>query len=494
MTRTGRVPVETHARRVEALATLPMFHKLHGRKAVVAGHSNGAVWKAELLAAAGADVLVLAEAHASAYDSILNSLADGTMCVVGRKWRAEDLSGAAVAVGDFEEDDLALAFQRAARSAGAVVNIIDKPALCDAQFGALVNRSPLVIAISTDGGAPVFAQAIRTRIETLLPHGLKVWAEAARAWRPWVSAQKLPDGARRSFWKLFADMALCEPTRAPSESDRAGFLLATEGTARQPLERRGSVILVGAGPGDPELLTIKAMRALQSADVILYDDLVSAPVLELARREAQRILVGKTGHAASCKQNDINTLMVSLAHQGKRVVRLKGGDPLLFGRASEEIESCRSAGVSVEVVPGITSAQGAAASLGVSLTQRGVARRVQFVTGHGADGRLPEDIDWQAIARRDVTTVVFMPRRTLASFCMRSIVAGLPPDTPAVAVQSATRANEVRLVSTIESLPDRLSELVENGPVIVLLGAALADVSALGEQASMVLSEPVLLR
>ncbi len=264
--------------------------------------------------------------------------------------------------------------------------------------------------------------------------------------------------------------------------------MAAEGIARQPLERRGSVILVGAGPGDPELLTIKAMRALQSADVILYDDLVLAPVLELARREAQRILVGKTGHAASCKQNDINALMVSLAHQGKRVVRLKGGDPLLFGRASEEIESCRSAGISVEVVPGITSAQGAAASLGVSLTQRGVAGRVQFVTGHGADGSLPQDLDWHAIGRSDTTTVVYMPRRTLAAFRDHAIAAGLSPDTPAVAVQLATCSDERRIMSSISTLPDRLSELADVGPVIVLIGAAFANVLADDKQASSRLS------
>ena len=176
----------------------------------------------------------------------------------------------------------------------------------------------------------------------------------------------------------------------------------------------GSVTLVGAGPGDPELLTLRAVRALQSADIILIDDLVAPEILDFARREAKKMMVGKTGAGPSCKQDEINALMVMLARAGKRVVRLKGGDPMIFGRAGEEIAACRAAGIAVEVVPGITAAQGAASRLAVSLTQRGVARRLQYVTGHGENGHLPDNTDWRSLADPDASTVVYMPKKTIA--------------------------------------------------------------------------------
>jgi uroporphyrin-III C-methyltransferase/precorrin-2 dehydrogenase/sirohydrochlorin ferrochelatase len=240
----------------------------------------------------------------------------------------------------------------------------------------------------------------------------------------------------------------------------------------------GRVTLVGAGPGDPELLTLKAIRALQSADIILYDDLVSAGVLEFARREAKRMLVGKTGYGPSVKQGDINALIVSLASQGKHVVRLKGGDPGIFGRAGEEIEACEKAGIPVALVPGISAAQGAAASLGLSLTHRDHARRLQFVTGHARTGDLPDDLDWQAMADPHATTVVYMARATLAGFRDRALAAGLDPETPAIAVLAATQPHEQRLHATIESLPERLGELPAKGPLLVLIGHALATGAA----------------
>lgn len=239
----------------------------------------------------------------------------------------------------------------------------------------------------------------------------------------------------------------------------------------------GRVTLVGAGPGNPELLTLKALRTLQSADIILYDALVSPGVLELARREAKRMLVGKTGHGPSCKQEDINAMMISLAVQGKHVVRLKGGDPGIFGRAGEEIEACVAAGVPVTIVPGISAAQGAAAALGVPLTHRDHAQRLQFVTGHARDGRLPDDLDWSAIADPLATTVIYMPRATLAAFRDRAIAARLDPATPAIAVLGATRPEEARVGGTIATLPDRMGELPTSGPVLVLMGRSLAAVS-----------------
>jgi uroporphyrin-III C-methyltransferase/precorrin-2 dehydrogenase/sirohydrochlorin ferrochelatase len=261
---------------------------------------------------------------------------------------------------------------------------------------------------------------------------------------------------------------MAAPDRAPNESDLSALLTNAPGET-------GSVTLVGAGPGDPELLTLRAVRALQSADVILFDDLVSKDILDFARREAKTMLVGKTGHAPSCRQDDINALMVSLAKSGRAVVRLKGGDPMIFGRADEEIAACRAAGIPIEVVPGITTAQGAAGRLLVSLTRRGEARRVQYITGHSRGGKLPADIDWNSLADPAVTTVVYMPTQTLPELVSAALKAGLDPRTPAVAVVSATRADERVTAATIADLPVRLAAQPVTGPVVVMIGRAFSD-------------------
>ena len=238
--------------------------------------------------------------------------------------------------------------------------------------------------------------------------------------------------------------------------------------------------LVGAGPGDPEFLTLRAVRAMQAADVILFDDLMSPAMLDFARREAKKMLVGKTGGRPSCKQEEINALMITFARQGRRVVRLKSGDPMIFSRGGEEIEACRRAGISVEVVPGITAAQGAASRLKVSLTHRDHARRVQFVTGHDKGGKLPADIDWKSLADPRATSVVYMPTRTLVAFSTAAIAHGLDPATPAVAVVRATRPDERKIVSTIAGLGPRLDHEEVTGPVIVLVGRVFMELLEAG--------------
>jgi uroporphyrin-III C-methyltransferase/precorrin-2 dehydrogenase/sirohydrochlorin ferrochelatase len=480
---TQRRPETNRARRIEQLATLPLFHKLEGRKVVLAGGSEGALWKAELLAATGADLHVFAGQGAEPFEALAATPPGGRIVVHARNWRADDLKGAALAVGDIEDEDGIRAFVAAARQAGVPVNIVDKPDFCDFSFGTLVNRSPLIVAISTDGAAPVFGQAIRARVETLLPAGLKAWAQAAKDWRPAVQARELPFALRRAFWELFTSKAMTDSERAPDESDRVALFAALD-LIEGSQDGTGRVSLVGAGPGDPDLLTLKAIRALQSADIILYDDLVSPAVLELARREAKRMMVGKTGYGPSVKQSDINALIVSLASQGKHVVRLKGGDPGIFGRAGEEIAACKAAGLPVTIVPGISAAQGAAASLGLSLTHRDHARRLQFVTGHARSGDLPEDLDWRAMTDPHATTVIYMARATLSRFRDRAIAAGLDPATPAIAVQSATLPDEARIAATIATLPERLKELPKGGPVLVIVGRALGE--ALAGAASVV--------
>jgi uroporphyrin-III C-methyltransferase / precorrin-2 dehydrogenase / sirohydrochlorin ferrochelatase len=474
-----RTPSRARPPRMEALARLPVFYALAGKRTVVAGGSAAAAWKAELLSAAGAAVDVYA---AEPGDEMIEIAAHTSVTIHRRDIGESDFAAAVLAVGAFESDREAEGFATKARRAGVPVNVIDKPAYCDFSLGAIVNRSPLVIGISTGGAAPVFGQAIRAKLEALIPRGFARWADAAQRWRPRVQTLALSFRERRRFWERFTERAVTEPERAPGESDIEALMAGVRGIASDC----GSVTLVGAGPGDPELLTLRAVRALQSADVILIDDLVSPEVLDFARREAKKMMVGKTGHGPACKQDEINALMIKLAKSGKRVVRLKGGDPMIFGRAGEEVAACRAANIPVEVVPGISAAQGAASRLLVSLTHRSHARRLQYVTGHDRDGKLPADIDWRALADPVATTVIYMPKKTLREVSASAIAQGLGPTTPAVAVANATRPDEVIIAGTISDIADRMDAAALNGPALVMIGRVLADVASVARMSEAI--------
>lgn len=471
MTIVLRQPVERGSERMNALARLPVFFALAGRRVLVAGGSGAAAWKVELLLAAGAQVAVYTAEVGEEMQAVIAAVPSDRVTVYQRPWSFTDLASTALAVGACDNDEEAARFAQAARAVGVPVNVIDRPDYCDFSFGSIVNRSPLVIGISTDGAAPVFAQAIRAKLEAALPYGFAAWAAAARNWRARVKESGLSFAGRRKFWQLFARAAIANPGRAPDDDDLTALI--GDIVKLGPASDAGSVTLVGAGPGDPELLTLRAVRALQTADFVLFDDLVSNEVLDFARREARKILVGKQGHGPSCRQSDVNELMVSLARQGRHVVRLKGGDPLIFGRAGEEIEACRQAGIAVEIVPGVSAVQGAASRLCVSLTGRGQVRRLQLVTGHAANGELPHDIDWRSIADGAATTAIYMPVKTLAGFVKCAVEAGLDPSIPAVAIANATRPSERRVVSTIAALQGDIVDAKLSGPVIVIVGKVL---------------------
>lgn len=470
---------------MEPLARLPVFLALDGKRALVAGSSAAAVWKAELLSAAGARVEVYSRDPS---DELLALAADaprGPIRVVARDYAARDFDGTAVAVGAIEDGAEASRFAAAARAAGIPVNVVDQPELSDFTFGAIVNRSPLVVGISTDGASPVFGQAIRAKLEALIPRGFSRWAQAAYVWRPQIRALALSFRARRQFWELFTARAIARPDALPTLPDLDSLLADAHGAA--PRAGVGSVILVGAGPGDPELLTLRAVRALQSADVILIDDLVAPEILDFARREAKKLMVGKSGHKPSCKQEEINALMISLAKAGRQVVRLKGGDPGVFARAGEEIEACRAAGIAVEVVPGVTAAQAAASRLGISLTHRRHAQRLQYITGHGVKGHLP-DIDWRSLADPSATTVVYMPKRTLGDIAAAAIAHGLHPSTPAVVAADVTRAGETVIRGTIGDIASRVDAHGLDGPALMMIGRVFALEAAAANGESDVLS------
>jgi uroporphyrin-III C-methyltransferase/precorrin-2 dehydrogenase/sirohydrochlorin ferrochelatase len=301
---------------MDALARLPVFLALEHKRAVVAGGSAAAAWKAELLSATGACVDVYAEETSAELSAIAGDPPRGPITLHIRKWTAADLAGAALAIGAFDADADAAVFANAARAAGVAANVIDKPAFCDFSFGAIVNRSPLVIGISTDGAAPVFAQAIRAKLETVLPRGFAVWAAAAQSWRAAVKLAGLSNAARRKFWLHFAARAVIYAERQPAQADFERLLVEVQ--EQGATVEQGLVTFIHAPSADPDLLTLRAVRILQSADIILFDELVSREVLDFARREARKLLIGESTDA------DIDTLMAGLARHGRRVVRLSG--------------------------------------------------------------------------------------------------------------------------------------------------------------------------
>jgi uroporphyrin-III C-methyltransferase/precorrin-2 dehydrogenase/sirohydrochlorin ferrochelatase len=333
------------APRVAALARLPIFLALEGKRAVVAGDIAAVAWKAELLSAAGAAVDVFGEHPCEELRALAAHPPRGAIALQARTWQAADLRGAAIAVGGFGDEAEVEKFAAAARAVGVVVNVIDRPAHCDFAFGAIVNRSPLVIGISTDGAAPVFAQAIRARIEALIPRGFARWALAARRWRARVQSSALSLPARRRFWQVFARLALTEPEREPTPSDFDALLndAKTDATAGP-----GALTLIVTPSGDPELLTLRALRALQSADLILSDDRVAPDILDFARREARKILIEPRDDD---ERGEIS-FAIALAKAGKRVAWLSGDELAMLTSA----RAASAAGIAVEVVPGIGTA------------------------------------------------------------------------------------------------------------------------------------------
>lgn len=459
------------------LAKLPVFWSLEGQRVIIAGGTDAAAWKAELAAACGAQVEVYTAELSEAFKALIARGAEhphGGFTHHPEHWHPAIFAGASIAIGDCEDETEAQAFHDAARAAGVPVNVIDKPAFCQFQFGSIVNRSPVVVSISTDGAAPILAQAIRRRIETLLPHSLKAWAELAHSLRDRINEHLSPGIQRRSFWERFVDRAFGS---APDEKSEATVLADTARLAAGSHDT-GSVTLVGAGPGDAELLTLKAVRALQAADVILFDDLVSDEVLELARREAKRLLVGKRGGRESCRQEDINEMMVKFAKAGKRVVRLKSGDPMIFGRAGEEIAFLQAEGIPVDVVPGITAASAMASRLGISLTHRDHAQSVRFVTGHSRKGVLPGNLDWKSLSDPCTTTIYYMAGRTAGEITGKLINAGMPADTPAVVISALTRLNERSWSGSLSDLPLTIAQFGMDEPILIGVGYVFASTAS----------------
>ncbi len=452
--------------RQHQLSVFPAFFKVEDRTVIIVGAGEEALAKARLIGETRADLLLIARDPSA---ELLRLIVERKIRHNAREYRSDALAGATfvfAATGDRQADETIVTD---ARARGIPVNAVDRPDICDFYTPALVNRAPIAVAIGSQGAGPVLTQIIRASIERLLSPSLGPLARLAALYRDPVERLLPPGAARRSFWKRFFTGSVSRAVEAGDSSAarrEATRLLKASGPAE------GHVWLVGAGPGAEDLLTLRAHRVLQNADVIVHDALVPDGVIAMGRRDAERIGVGKRKGCHSRRQEDINALLVSLARQGKRVVRLKSGDPLVFGRAGEEMAALRNAGVGYEVVPGITSALAAAATMELPLTLRGIAASLVFTTGHDMRGQvLP---DWARLAVSGATIAVYMGKSVAASIASRLMEAGLAGDTTVAVVENASRADERLLLGTLAELPALEDRSGLNGPVMVIIGDAVA--------------------
>ncbi|MBL8661026.1 MAG: uroporphyrinogen-III C-methyltransferase [Rhodospirillales bacterium] len=415
----------------------PAFFALKGRPALVVGGGAAAARKARLLSDAGAAVSVVAPALDHEMEALIER---GLVRHRNGTFAADDLDGQTLAIAASGGVALDEAVSEAAQARGVPVNVVDAPRLSTFIMPAVVRRDPVTVAVSTGGAAPVLARAIRASIEALLPANLGRLARFADGFRGAVKATHGDEVGRRRFWERFFAGPIAAAVLAGDERWARERML--DAVNRRPAAESGggSVALVGAGPGDADLLTVRALRLLEEADVIVHDRLIGPDVLDRARRDARRIDVGKRAGAAAMSQERINALLLREARAGRRVVRLKGGDPFIFGRGGEEAEYLRGHGVHVSIVPGITAATGCAAIAGIPLTHRDHVQALTFVTGRGRDG--DPDVDWAGLARGRQTIVVYMGRAAAERIAGRLMAAGMDPATPAAMIVNATLAGQ----------------------------------------------------
>ena len=442
---------------------LPLFHNLKNAPVLVIGGGEVALRKARLLADAGAVPRVVTR-EALDEVSVLVARQGGELHL--RDYREEDLDGVCLVVAATDDEPLNALVSRQAKARGIPVNVVDAPELCSVIFPAIVDRSPLMVAVSSGGDAPVLARLIRARIETWIPAAYGQLAGLAKKFRSRVNAA-LPDvQQRRVFWEEAFQGQIAESLFAGKSAEAERLLEAK--LAGSSVKALGEVYLVGAGPGDPDLLTFRALRLMQQADVVLYDRLVAPAIIELCRRDAERIYVGKQRAEHALPQDQINRRLVELAKEGKRVLRLKGGDPFIFGRGGEEIEELAAEGIPFQVVPGITAASGCSAYAGIPLTHRDYAQSVRFVTGHLKDGSC--DLPWQDLVAPGQTLVFYMGLVGLPVICEQLMRHGRGADTPVALVEQGTTVNQRVITGTLADLPQRVAEQSVRAPTLVIVG------------------------
>lgn len=446
----------------------PVFFDLNDKPCLVVGGGDVAARKASLLYRAGAKITVVSP---ELCESLQGRLASGEIIHVARRFEASDLSAVALIVAATDDQAVNRQISELAKARCLPVNVVDQPELCSFIVPSIIDRSPVQIAVSTGGASPVLARLLRARLETIIPAAYGRLASLMAEFRGKVKQQLGDDGKRRRFWEDVAQGSIAEMIFAgKEEAAREAMHKAVDDATVS--EERGEVYLVGAGPGDPDLLTFRALRLLQQADVIVYDRLVSKEILDMARRDADLVYVGKKRDKHTLPQEDINMLLARLAKKGKRVLRLKGGDPFIFGRGGEEIETLMQEGVSFQIVPGITAAAGAASYAGIPLTHREHAQSVTFVTGHLKDGSM--NLNWPALAQPNQTLVVYMGLLGVNTLCTKLVEHGLPVNTPMALVQKATTRQQKVLVGTLESMPGLLEREEIKPPTLIIIGSVVS--------------------
>ena len=443
----------------------PVFLDLEDRDCLVVGGGRIAARKAGLLRRAGARVQVVAP---QLCDELQQLAGAGEIAWQQREFADSDLEGKVLVIAGTNQADVNRRVSEQARQANIPVNVVDQPELCTFIVPSIIDRSPVQVAVSTGGHSPVLARLLRARLESYVPAAYGRLARLVESFREQVKQRFGRVEQRRQFWENTL------------QGDVAELLFSgRDDKAREQLERKlagsddnphpqGEVYLVGAGPGDPDLLTFRALRLLQMADVVVYDRLVAPPILDLSRRDAERIYVGKQRDNHALSQENINQLLVRLAKEGKRVVRLKGGDPFIFGRGGEEIATLMENGVPFQVVPGITAASGCATYSGIPLTHRDYAQSVVFATGHLQDGTV--DLNWKALAHPNQTIVFYMGLHGVGVVSAKLIEHGLPPDTPVALVQQGTTQNQRVVVTTLDRLEQTVQDEALKPPTIIIVG------------------------
>ena len=443
------------------MRSLPVFMRLNGCNCLVVGGGIVAWRKVRLLLKTGAHVTVVSP-------EICHELSKLSISHITQPYCSEHLQGMSLVIVATDDETLNQQVAQSAQSTGIPVNVVDNATLSTVTFGAIVDRDPLLIAISTGGDAPVLARQIRNRIATLFSSNYGRLVALMGQMRDEVK-HKIPDQIqRRKFWEtLFTHPAFERLCHQPSTAayQFVHDLLTKDLSNTAP---KGEVYLVGGGPGDPDLLTVRALYLLQHCDVCVYDKLISPEVLSLVRMDAERIYVGKSHDQHTLPQAEINQLLIELAQQGKRVVRLKGGDPFIFGRGGEEIETLMAQNINFQVVPGITAANGVACYAGIPLTHRDYAQACLFITGHLRDGKL--DMDWTAMLRPHQTLVIYMGVSELHNLCQALIQRGLSPTMPAAIVEHGTTRKQRVLVADVSTLAEKALAMSIKPPALTIIG------------------------
>jgi len=448
---------------------LPVFLNLKHRGCAVIGGGKVASRKISLLLEAGADITVYSPVLG---EPLRHWVKEGNVKYIAQEFRPEMLKDCALVIAATDDIAVNRRVSDTAKALGIPVNVVDQPDLCTFIMPSIIDRSPVTIAVSTGGRSPVLARLIRARLETLIPAGYGSLAKLVAAFRDKVKQKFKHPPRRRQFWEevlqgRIAELAFSGQDKA-AEKALQEQLDATDGN-KSPV---GEVYLVGGGPGDPDLLTFRALRLMQVADVVVYDRLVSPAVLELVRREAERIYAGKERDNHALPQEDINHLLVRLAKEGKRVVRLKGGDPFIFGRGGEEIDTLAAEGIPFQVVPGITAAAGCASYAGIPLTHRDYAQSVVFVTGHLQDGTV--NLNWKALVQPDQTIVFYMGLHGIETICRELVRHGMPPTTLAALIQQGTTRNQRVLTADLATLPAVVEKAQVKAPTLIIVGNVVA--------------------